>query len=102
MSCSEEDIEAATALLRRKDAMTYTTVVAAPGAASLGERYAAVSAACSLGERVRDRGGHALVVIDDLACMVRDALLKLAVRTWPALWDPLHVLSMQVHWKRMP
>ena len=59
------------ALLRRKDAMGYTTVVAAPEGASLGERYAAVASAVAIGERVRDQGGHALVVIDDLACMVR-------------------------------
>ena len=59
------------ALLRRKEAMGYTTVVAAPEGASLGERYATIATAAALGERVRDQGGHALVVIDDLACMVR-------------------------------
>ena len=58
------------ALLKRKDALAYTTVVAAPEGASLGERYAAISTAVAVGERVRDRGGHALVIIDDLACMV--------------------------------
>ena len=58
------------ALLRRKDAMAFTTVVAAPEGASLGERYATIATAAALGERVRDQGGHALVVIDDLACMV--------------------------------
>lgn len=51
--------------------MGYTTVVAAPEGASLGERYATIATAAALGERVRDQGGHALVVIDDLACMVR-------------------------------
>lgn len=65
-----EEVDATVALLRRKDAMAYTTVVAATEDASLGERYAAVSSACSLGEFVRDQGGHALVVIDDLSCMV--------------------------------
>ena len=59
------------ALLRRKEAMSYTTVVAAAEGASLGERYATIAAAAALGERTRDQGGHALVVIDDLACMVR-------------------------------
>ena len=59
------------ALLRRKEAMSYTTVVAASEGASLGERYATIAAAAALGERTRDQGGHALVVIDDLACMVR-------------------------------
>ena len=61
-------------LLRRKDAMAFTTVVAAPEGASLGERYATIATAAALGERVRDQGGHALVVIDDLACMVGSPL----------------------------
>ena len=71
--CSPAALDATVAMLRRKDAMGYTTVVAAPAGASLGERYAAVATACALGERARDTGGHALVVIDDLSCMVRNA-----------------------------
>ncbi len=68
-----DDVSATMALLKLKDALAYTTVVAAPEGASLGERYAAISSAVAVGERVRDRGGHALVVIDDLACMVSAA-----------------------------
>ena len=64
-------MDATVAMLGRKDALGYTTVVAAPAGASLGERYAAVALAAALGERARDAGGHALIVIDDLACMVR-------------------------------
>ena len=71
-------------LLRRKEAMGYTTVVAAPEDASLGERYATIATAAALGERVRDQGGHALVVIDDLACMVSTALSK--IRAWSAIY----------------
>ncbi|CAL8468619.1 g8159 [Coccomyxa elongata] len=67
---SVDDVSATMALLKRKDALAYTTVVAAPEGASLGERYAAISSAIAVGERVRDCGGHALVIIDDLACMV--------------------------------
>ena len=37
----------------------------------LGQRYAALCTACSIAERVRDAGGHALVVLDDISCMVR-------------------------------
>jgi len=37
----------------------------------LGQRYAALCTACSIAERVRDSGGHALVVLDDISCMVR-------------------------------
>ena len=64
------------ALLRRKEALSYTTVVAAAEGATLGERYATIAAAAALGERTRDQGGHALVVIDDLACMVRSRILQ--------------------------
>ncbi|KAK9915373.1 hypothetical protein WJX75_008150 [Coccomyxa subellipsoidea] len=67
---SMEEVSNTVALLKRKDAMAYTTVVAAPEGASLGERYAAISSAVAIGELVRDRGGHSLVIIDDLACMV--------------------------------
>lgn len=38
--------------------------------ASAGERYALLCAACALGERVRDEGGHSLVVLDDLKPLV--------------------------------
>ena len=70
------------ALLRRKDAMAFTTVVAAPENASLGERYATIATAAALGERVRDQGGHALVVIDDLACMVSLCLTATYMKRW--------------------
>ena len=50
--------------------MAHTTVVAATAGAPLGERFAALSAAVTLGERVRNAGGHALVVLDDISCMV--------------------------------
>ncbi|KAK9824846.1 hypothetical protein WJX81_006563 [Elliptochloris bilobata] len=67
---STPETEAAVATLRRGGAMAHTTVVAASAGAPLGERFAALSAAAALGERVRDVGGHALVVLDDISCMV--------------------------------
>ena len=39
--------------------------------APLGEQYAALAAACSLGEQVRDAGGHSLVVLDDVSPTTR-------------------------------
>jgi len=51
--------------------MSHTAVVAAGAGAPLGERFSALSAALALGERTRDAGGHALVVLDDISCMVR-------------------------------
>ena len=44
---------------------------AAPVGSPLGQRYAALCAACSMAERVRDEGAHSLVVLDDVSCMVR-------------------------------
>lgn len=46
-------------------------VVVASEEAPLGEQYAALAAACSLGEQVRDSGGHALVVLDDVSATTR-------------------------------
>ena len=82
--CSSAKVEEAVALLRRKDAMAFTTVVAAPEDASLGERYATIATAAALGERVRDQGGHALVVIDDLACMVSPSM---QTATYTGEWE---------------
>jgi F0F1-type ATP synthase alpha subunit len=42
------------------------TVFASSPAAPLGERLATLCAACAAAERVRDKGGHALVVLDDV------------------------------------
>ena len=82
------------ALLRRKEAMGYTTVVTAAEDASLGERYATIAAAAAVGERTRDQGGHALVVIDDLACMVRSLDLQHDREAVCPFNDPLwHVLE---------
>lgn len=68
--CSSERVTGNLALLRSKGALAYTSLVAAPSDATLGMRYAALCAACSQGEKVRDAGGHALVVLDDISCMV--------------------------------
>lgn len=44
-----------------------TAVFFAPPDAPLGTKLATVMAAAAAGERVRDEGGHSLVVLDDLA-----------------------------------
>lgn len=66
-----EALAARVAQLQRSGALARGTVVSAAPDASLGEQYAAVCAAVALGEAVRDRGGHALVVVDSLECAVR-------------------------------
>ena len=72
--CSEEELRRLTQELGARGAMAYTTVVGAHRRRPLGERYAAVCAAMAMGERIRDGGAHALVVLDDISCMVRATL----------------------------
>jgi F0F1-type ATP synthase alpha subunit len=47
------------------------TVFASPPTAPLGERLATLCAACAAAERVRDKGGHALVVLDDVSALAQ-------------------------------
>lgn len=64
----------------RADVLGSITIVVpsssgnAGSAAPLGQRYAAICSAAALGERARDAGRHALLVVDDAACV-------------PATWD---------------
>ncbi len=81
-----EEMEATMATLWGGGAMAHTAVVAAAAGAPLGERFAALSAAVALGERTRDAGGHALVVLDDISCMVRALSVPLLRR--PAVTLP--------------
>jgi F-type H+-transporting ATPase subunit alpha len=54
-------------ILEDRGAMEYTTVVAAGASESAPLQYIAPFTGCSIGEDVRDRGGHALVIYDDLS-----------------------------------
>jgi F0F1-type ATP synthase alpha subunit len=45
------------------------TIFASSPKAPLGERLATLCAACAAAERVRDKGGHALVVLDDVSAL---------------------------------
>eukprot|EP00884_Botryococcus_braunii_P012711 jgi/Botrbrau1/21440/Bobra.0216s0048.1 len=65
------DLQAALRLFERKGAMPYTCIISAPEGSPLGEQYAALATACSVAERVRDSGAAALVILDDVSCMVR-------------------------------
>ena len=58
--------------LRENGCLEYTTVVAATDDRPLGEQYAAMLTACSIGEQHRDEGGHALVVLNDVSVMVSE------------------------------
>ncbi len=68
--CSKEEVEQQLQLLETQQAMTYTSFLSASSTQTLGERYAALCSACSRGEHIRDTGGHALVVLDDIRCLV--------------------------------
>jgi F-type H+-transporting ATPase subunit alpha len=52
--------------LAARGALEYTTVVAADADAAPGLQYLAPFAACTIGEYFMHRGGHVLVVYDDL------------------------------------
>src|SRR5688572_7038503 len=53
--------------LRDSGAMDYTIVVAATASDSAPLQYIAPYSGCTIGEYIRDNGGHALVIYDDLS-----------------------------------
>ncbi len=53
--------------LRQYGAMEYTIVVAATASESAPLQYIAPYSGCTMGEHIRDNGGHALVIYDDLS-----------------------------------
>jgi F-type H+-transporting ATPase subunit alpha len=53
--------------LRDSGAMDYTIVVAATASESAPLQYIAPYSGCTMGEYIRDNGGHALLVYDDLS-----------------------------------
>ena len=81
--CSAEDVDQIATTLQRKGAMAHTTVVAAPPGSSPAQRFVALCTALSFAERVRSVGDHALVVLDDVDCMVNcPALFVPAIGWW--------------------
>src|SRR5918999_3255757 len=53
--------------LREAGAMEYSIVVAATASDSAPLQYIAPYSGCTIGEYIRDNGGHALVIYDDLS-----------------------------------
>src|SRR5436309_2660895 len=53
--------------LRESGAMDYTTVVAATASESAPLQYIAPYSGCTMGEDIRENGGHALLIYDELA-----------------------------------
>jgi F-type H+/Na+-transporting ATPase subunit alpha len=53
-------------ILKEKDALSYTTVIASIASAPVGEQYLAPYAACAIGEYYMQRGKDVFVVFDDL------------------------------------
>lgn len=53
--------------LEAADALSSTAVFYASPDAPLGTKLATMMAAAAAGERVRDEGGHALVILDDIS-----------------------------------
>ncbi len=54
-------------VLRKHDAMKYTTVVAACASDPAPLQYVSAYAGCAMGEYFRDNGQHALIIYDDLS-----------------------------------
>ena len=54
-------------LLRQYGAMDYTIVVAATASEAAPLQYIGPYSGCTMGEHIRDNGGHALVIYDDLS-----------------------------------
>ena len=55
------------AVLEEYGALPYTCIVAATAGDPASLQYIAPYAGCTIGEQVRDNGGHALIVYDDLS-----------------------------------
>jgi F-type H+-transporting ATPase subunit alpha len=55
------------AVLEQAGALAYTCIVAATASDPASLQYIAPYAGCAIGEQIRDAGGHALVVYDDLS-----------------------------------
>lgn len=53
--------------LRQHGAMDYTLIVSATASESAPLQYIAPYSGCTIGEHIRDHGGHALVIYDDLS-----------------------------------
>ena len=53
--------------LREYGAMDYTIIVAATASESAPLQYIAPYSGCTIGEHIRDNGGHALLIYDDLS-----------------------------------
>jgi F-type H+-transporting ATPase subunit alpha len=53
--------------LRQYGAMDYTIVVAATASESAPLQFIAAYSGCTIGEYIRDNGGHALIIYDDLS-----------------------------------
>ena len=53
-------------LLKRKGALEYTTVVAAPSADAASLQFLAPYTGCAMGEHFRDNQSHGLIIYDDL------------------------------------
>ncbi len=53
-------------VLERHHAMEYTTIISATASEPAPMQFLAPFAACAMAEHYRDRGGHALIIYDDL------------------------------------
>ncbi|KAF5837172.1 P-loop containing nucleoside triphosphate hydrolase protein [Dunaliella salina] len=64
---SHEELLALAARLEAAGALGHTAIVSSEPDAPLGKKFATLCSAYSIGERVRDNGGHSLVILDDFS-----------------------------------
>jgi F-type H+-transporting ATPase subunit alpha len=76
--CTQDEINQRVDRLRTSGALANCTIVAAPDSVPLAQQYAALCAGVAIGERVRDAGGKAVVLLDTAECIV--GVWKTAVR----------------------
>ncbi len=62
----QSTVKAVAGELEKAGAMDYTTIVSAPASDQASMQYIAPFAGCAMGEHFRDKGGHVLVIYDDL------------------------------------
>ncbi|MCB9899199.1 MAG: F0F1 ATP synthase subunit alpha [Planctomycetes bacterium] len=62
----QSTVKTVVAELEKAGAMDYTIVVSAPASDQASMQYLAPFSGCAMGEYFRDKGGHVLVIYDDL------------------------------------
>lgn len=94
MSKNQQELEHVVSTLTGTGAMDNTVVLHVPPSAPAMELFAAPLHALTMAEHIRDEGGHALVIYDDL-----NAHIRLYTRLTSTLDDSARFLEYHVLWR---